>query len=106
MYAPFITKRVWIASMNHKQLTQNLFREHFPEWLDERHVETVMKQTREAFAARGVDCFYNSLTPGAKRDRYEKRQAKIIEHKTKINVKTIQKILKENSVRQPSLFDL
>ncbi|MEJ7861849.1 MAG: radical SAM protein [Pyrinomonadaceae bacterium] len=104
--APFITKRVWIASMNHKQLTLDLFEKHFPEWLDERHVESVMKQTRAAFQARGVGCFYNSLAPAAKRMRYEKREAKIVERKNKINPKTIEKIVERNAVRQPSLFDL
>lgn len=43
--APFITKRVWIASMNHKGLTNDLFKKNFPEWLDERHVEKIMHQT-------------------------------------------------------------
>jgi DNA repair photolyase len=75
--APFITKRVWIASMNHKQLTQNLFAKHFPEWLDERHVEKMMQQTRKAFEKRGVIANYNSLAPDAKRERWERRQAKI-----------------------------
>ncbi len=92
--------------MNHKHLTLDLFKKHFPEWLDERHVENVMKQTREAFQARGVDCFYNSLAPAAKRMRYEKREAKIVERKNKINRKTIEKIVEKNAVRQPSLFDL
>jgi DNA repair photolyase len=104
--APYITKRVWIASMNHKQLTLDLFKEHFPEWLNERHVENVMKQTRKAFQSRGVDCFYNSLEPNAKRMRYEKREAKIVERKNKINLKTIEKIVDGNGARQPSLFDL
>jgi len=104
--APFITKRVWIASMNHKQLTLDLFKKHFPEWLDERHVEEVMKQTRETFQAWGVGCFYNSLAPAAKRERYEKREAKIVERKNKINLKTIEKIVERNAGRQPSLFDL
>ena len=36
-----------------------------------------MKQTREAFERRGVGAFYNSLAPDAKRERYEKREAKI-----------------------------
>ena len=30
-FAPFITNRVWIAAMNHKQLTNELFRKYFPE---------------------------------------------------------------------------
>ncbi len=95
-FAPYITKRVWIASMNHKQLTQNLFREHFPEWLDERHVEKVMRQTIEEFEKRGVKSFHNSLAPAAKRERWEKRQQKIAENtKTKKNL---------TNDRQPSLF--
>jgi DNA repair photolyase len=104
--APFITKRVWIASMNHKQLTIDLFKQHFPEWLNERHVENVMKQTREAFQTRGVDCFYNSLAPAAKRMRYEKREAKIVERKNKIKLRTVEKIIERNEERQPTLFDL
>ena len=76
-FAPFITKRVWIASMNHKQLTQELFRKHFPEWLNEKHVEDTMKRTKEAFEKRGVAAHYSSLEPDAKRERWEKRQAKI-----------------------------
>ena len=103
--APFVTKRVWIASMNHKQLTQELFKKHFPEWLDERHVEAVMKQTREAFQARGVGSFYNSLEPAAKRERFERREAKIVERKNKISPKTVEKIIGKND-KQLSLFDL
>ncbi len=76
-FAKYITKRVWIASMNHKQLTHDLFKKHFPEWLDERVVETAMKRTKEEFEKRGVGCFYNSLEPKAKRERWEKRQAKL-----------------------------
>lgn len=95
-FAPFITKRVWIASMNHKQLTQNLFRKHFPEWLDERHVEKVMRQTREAFEKRGVKCHYSSITPDAKKERWEKRQAKI-------QITKSAKKPKEDD-NQPSLF--
>ena len=48
-FASYITKRVWIASMNHKELTDDLFRKHFPEWLDERTIEEAMKQTVAAF---------------------------------------------------------
>ena len=103
--APFVTKRVWIASMNHKQLTRDLFRKHFPEWLDERHVEALMKQTREAFEQRGVDSFYNSLAPAAKRERFERREAKIVERKNKINRKTVEKIVAKSEA-QPSLFNL
>ena len=103
--APFVTKRVWIASMNHKQLTQELFKKHFPEWLDEQHVEAVMKQTREAFQARGVGSFYNSLEPAAKRERFERREAKIVERKNKISPKTVEKIVGKND-KQLSLFDL
>ncbi len=98
--APLITRRVWIAAMNHKQLTQELFRKHFPEWLDERHVERVMQQTREAFETRGIKSFYNSITPAAKRERWEQRTAKI---EARIKSKTIKKILDDDV--QPSLFD-
>lgn len=104
--APFIMKRVWIASMNHKQLTHDLFKKHFPQWLDERHVENVMKQTREAFERRGVGAFCNSLAPDAKRERYEKREVKIEARKNKINPVTVEKIVEGNDSRQPSLFDL
>lgn len=97
-FAPFITKRVWIASMNHKQLTQELFRKHFPEWLDERHVEKVMRQTREAFEKRNVKSYYNSLAPDAKKERWEKQQAKI-----QISKETSVKKPKSND-NQPSLF--
>ncbi|MDQ3132124.1 MAG: hypothetical protein M3Q99_15360, partial [Acidobacteriota bacterium] len=95
-FTPYITKRVWIASMNHKQLTQDLFRKHFPEWLDESHIEKVMRQTREAFEKLGVECFYASLEPEAKQERWEKRQ-------NKIAARTIKKILKNDDI-QPSLF--
>ena len=95
-FAPYITKRVWIASMNHKQLTQDLFRKHFPEWLDESHIEKVMRQTREAFEKLGVECFYASLEPEAKQERWGKRQ-------NKIAARTIKKILKNDDI-QPSLF--
>lgn len=63
-FAPYITKRVWIASMNHKELTDDLFRRHFPEWLDERTVEGAMKQTVAAFERCGVQAFYQSLQSG------------------------------------------
>ncbi len=76
-FAKYITKRVWIASMNHKQLTQDLFKKHFPEWLDETVVEKATKQTQIEFQERGVECFYSSLEPKAKRERWEKRQNKI-----------------------------
>lgn len=102
--APYITKRVWIASMNHKELTNDLFRRHFPEWLDERHVERVMRQTREEFRKRGVESFYNSLDPQAKRERWAKREAKIVERKNKISEKTVRSLV-EPETRQPSLFD-
>jgi DNA repair photolyase len=72
-FAPYITKRVWIATMNHKQLTQDLFKKHFPEWLNENHVEKIMRQTREAFEKRGVKSFYNSITPEAKKERWERK---------------------------------
>ena len=95
-FAPLITKRVWIASMNHKQLTQELFRKHFPEWLNEKTVEEAMKRTREEFEKRGVECYYASLTPAAKKARWEKRTVKI---KAKSDAKTSIENL------QPSLFD-
>ncbi len=76
-FAKYITKWVWIASMNHKQLTQSLFKKHFPEWLNEGNVEKVMKHTQEEFAKRGVQCRFASLEPQAKRRRWEKRQSKI-----------------------------
>lgn len=94
--APFITKRVWIASMNHKQLTQELFRKHFPEWLNEKTVEDAMKRTQEAFEKRGVTANYNSLAPEAKKARWEKRAAKILITKSP-------KIPKSDD-NQPSLF--
>ncbi len=103
--APFITKRVWIASMNHKQLTQDLFRENFPEWLNENYVEKVMKQTREAFEERGVKSFYNSLAPAAKYERWQNRQEKIEDRKSRINRKIVGKIIEDKNI-QPSLFDL
>ena len=74
-FAPLVTQRVWVAAMNHKQLTVELFRRHFPAWLDARHVEGVMRQTVAAFAARGVKGFYRSLTPAATRARWERRAA-------------------------------
>ncbi len=94
--APYITKRVWIASMNHLQLTRDLFRKHFPEWLDEKTVEAAMRRTREEFEKRGVECFYASLEPKAKQERWEKRQ-------NKIAARTIKKVI-ENDEIQPSLF--
>lgn len=103
--APLITKRVWIASMNHKELTDDLFRKHFPEWLDERNVEAAMKRTKEEFEKRGVECFYASLAPAAKRERFAKREAKIEARKNKINSRTVRKIV-ENKNSQPTLFDL
>ena len=103
--APFITKRVWIASMNHKQLTQDLFKENFPEWLNENYVEKVMKQTREAFEERGVKSFYNSLAPAAKFERWQNRQEKIEDRKSRINRKIVGKIIEDKNI-QPSLFDL
>ena len=99
-FAKYITRRVWIASMNHKQLTQGLFKKHFPEWLDERNVEAVMKRTKEEFEKRGVDCFYNSLDPNAKRERWEKREQKIKAQKEKVV-----KNKKPDKDIQPSLFD-
>jgi len=93
--APFITKRVWIASMNHKQLTQNLFRKHFSDWLKDETVERAMRETSEAFKKRGVECYYASLEKEAKQARWEKRRAKIETRKTK-------KIIEDNL--QPSLF--
>jgi DNA repair photolyase len=89
-FAPYITKRVWIASMNHKQLTQDLFKKHFPEWLNENHVEKIMRQTREAFEKRGVKSFYNSITPEAKKERWERK------------LKLSAKLEPENN--QPTLF--
>jgi DNA repair photolyase len=89
-FAPYITKRVWIATMNHKQLTQDLFKKHFPEWLNENHVEEIMRQTREAFEKRGVKSFYNSITPEAKKERWERK------------LKLSAKLEPENN--QPTLF--
>lgn len=103
-FAPFVTRRVWVASMNHKDLTNDLFRKHFPEWLAENHVETMMKRTIEAFAAHGVAAFYNSLDPTAKRQRWAKREAKIEANKNKISAKTIRKTIELND-NQLSLFD-
>lgn len=82
--APFITKRVWIASMNHKHLTQSLFRKYFPDWLRGETVETAMHEACEAFKNRGVDCFYNSLHSAAKRERWERHEAKIEARKTSV----------------------
>lgn len=101
--APFITKRVWIASMNHKELTNDLFRKHFPEWLNERHVERIMQQTRGAFERRGVESYYNSLDREAKQARWAKREAKIVARKNKISEKVVRQITDDD--RQPSLFD-
>lgn len=84
--------------MNHKQLTQGLFKKHFPEWLDERVVEKAMKQTQEEFQKRGVDCRYASLEPKAKRKRWEKRQSKIKSRKAKSSKKS------DLMNNQPSLF--
>ncbi len=99
-FAPFITKRVWIASMNHKQLTQNLFRKHFPEWLNEKTVEAAMKRTKEEFEKRGVECFYASLEPQAKKERWEKRKSKI---ETRKNASKEKKFDRDD--RQLSLFE-
>lgn len=96
--APFITKRVWIASMNHKQLTQNLFRKYFPDWLKDETVETAMRETCEAFKKRGVECFYASLVPEAKKARWEKR-------KMKIDARKASKSNKKKSDGQMSLFE-
>jgi hypothetical protein len=75
--------------MNHKQLTKDLFQKHFPEWLNEAFVEEKMQQTREAFEKRGVKSFYNSITPEAKKERWEWREKKINERKQKsIPIKT------------------
>lgn len=93
--APYITKRVWIASMNHKQLTQDLFRKYFPDWLKEETVEIAMRETCEAFKKRGVECFYASLEKEAKQARWEKKKAKFEARRVK---KTA-----ENDL-QPSLF--
>ena len=101
-FAKYITKRVWIASMNHKQLTNNLFRTHFPEWLVEKNVEAAMKQTREEFQKRGVECFYASLEPKAKRERWKKREKKIADRKEKTKTK-LKKAIDENQLK---LFDL
>lgn len=102
-FAPLITRRVWIASMNHKQLTRDLFKKHFPEWLDEKTVEKAMRQTIAEFEKRGVKAFHHSLNPAAKQERYERREAKINERKNRISAKSVEKILNET---QPSLFDL
>lgn len=67
--------------MNHKQLTSELFRKHFPEWLEEAYVEKMMKATQLAFEERGVKCNYSSLDPKAKQERWNKRTAKINENK-------------------------
>lgn len=104
LLAPFITKRVWIASMNHKELTNDLFKKHFPEWMNERHVEKMMKETCAAFQKRSVDCFYNSLAPAAKRERWERREAKISARKSAIE-KTRSGKFRETENFQPSLFD-
>jgi DNA repair photolyase len=103
--APYITKRVWIASMNHKELTNELFRKHFPEWLNESHVEETMKRTISAFEKRNVPAFYHSLHPQAKRDRWERRQKKIEQGSPKRDSgfeTTVKRIVESN---QPSLFD-
>lgn len=102
--APLITKRAWIASMNHKHLTNNLFKKHYPEWLDDRHVEEMMKQTAEAFLELKVPAFYNSLTQQAKEERWAKREAKINKRKNVISRRTVEKIIKRKT-HQPSLFD-
>lgn len=85
-FAPYITKRVWIATMNHKQLTKDLFQKHFPEWLNESFVEEMMQKTREEFEKRGVKSFYNSITPEAKKERWEWREEKMNERKLKPTV--------------------
>lgn len=99
-FAKYITKRVWIASMNHKQLTEGLFKKYFPEWLDERFVKRTMKRTKVEFEKRGVECFYNSFEPNAKRERWEKRKRKILS----ANEKKVKSSRKFNT-DQPTLFE-
>lgn len=100
-FAPFITKKVWIASMNHKQLTLDLFKKHFLEWLDEMYVEKMMRRTVEEFEKRGVKAFYNSLAPDAKHKRWEKRIEKMNKSKEKIADST-----RSGQNSQMTLFDL
>lgn len=73
----------------------HLFKKHFPEWLNEKTVEEAMKRTTEEFQKRGVECFYNSLNAEAKRERWEKREAKITTRKNKIKLETVKKLSKK-----------
>lgn len=87
--------------MNHKQLTSELFRKHFPEWLEEAYVEKMMKATQNAFEVRGVKCNYSSLDPKAKQERWNKRTAKINENK---RTKKVTVLVMNESEKQLSLF--
>lgn len=102
--APLITTRVWIAAMNHKQLTKKLFAEYYSEWIADGHVEKMMKRTAEAFLDLKVPAFYNSLAPEAKEERWAKREAKITARKNKISPRMVKRSVAENT-HQPSLFD-
>lgn len=64
----------------------------------------MMKRTAEAFLDLKMPAFYNSLATEAREERWAKRKAKITARKNRINLKTIKKIVAENT-RQPSLFD-
>ena len=64
-----------------------------------------MLKTVEAFEKLGVKCFYNSITPEAKSERWKRREGKIKQRKSKISSKVIGKIV-DIPHSQPSLFDI
>ncbi len=60
-FAPYITKRVWVAPIYHRHLTAELFRQHFPDWTNTAFLEARMQEVQTAFEQRGVSCHFRSF---------------------------------------------
>lgn len=78
-FATYITNHVWVAPTYHRQLTDDIFREHFPAWRRADFLEARMREVEQAFAARGVSCYYRSQTADAQRQRLAVRQLRLQE---------------------------
>jgi DNA repair photolyase len=68
-FAPFVTNHVWVAPTYHRQLTAELFLQHYPEWARADFLEARMAEVQAAFERRGVCCYYRSRQEDARRQR-------------------------------------
>lgn len=60
MFSPFISEYVWVAAMYHDHLTEEIYKEHFPQWTNKKFLFHKMQQLKEAFESYNVKCFYRT----------------------------------------------